>query len=135
MEGEDGRLDAKAQEAQYEHGKEQIHGRAFQRGDAAGHKVGVAAEVHHRGQRQERHGRAAQRVVYILAARIDGLRLHAVHDQEQRCQGQQLVEDVEGHQVLGKGDAQRDRVAEQVKAEEVVLPALVRHVFKGVQGG
>ena len=135
MEGEDGRLDAKAQETQHKHGKEQLHRRVLERRDAAGDEVGVAGEVHHRGQREEGHRRAAQRVVHILAARVDGLRLHAVHDQEQRCQGQQLVEDVEGHQVLGEGDAQRDRVAEQVEAEEVVFPALVRHVLKGVQRG
>ena len=135
MEGEDGRLDAKAQETQHKHGKEQLHRRVLERRDAAGDEVGVAGEVHHRGQREEGHRRAAQRVVHILAARVDGLRLHAVHDQEQRCQGQQLVEDVEGHQVLGEGDAQRDRIAEQVEAEEVVLPALVGHVFKGVEGG
>ena len=85
--------------------------------------------------RIEQAGAAGQCVGEINRGALLGVGRPAMGDERESRQGQQFIEDEEGEQVAGHGNAHRRRHAQ---AEETEEAAAVRRIFEiadGVEGG
>ncbi len=136
VQGEDSRLDAKADKANQisdaQVGGGIPHGHVLQ---AAVDKLCRAAVVDDIDHADKHQGRAADGIVQILKPGAHIADAAAMHNQRQGNQRQQFIEQVQGNQVGSAGDTQGDAVAQQIEGKEGILVGVLFHVFQGIQCG
>ena len=134
---EDGRLHAEARKrAQVADAQQQRMLAGERLGEhAAHHERAAVAERDDDHHAHERDSRAEEGIDHVHPAGRDALAARAVHDQRDRRQRQELIEDVHRHDVRRRGDTQRHAVGDRIEREEVVFAALMLHVFKAIEHG
>ena len=135
LERKDRGLDAEPQKAQKIEGEQRVpwHGKDTNV-EVPSQRKGRSRPVQEREDHgDEGAGRTADRVGQVLLSRESGAAIHGVHHQGQRGQGHQLVEEVEGQQIGGEGDAEHHAVGQGEPREEGVFPPLVPHVLEGIE--
>ncbi|MNZ68572.1 hypothetical protein D3C78_868420 [compost metagenome] len=105
------------------------------RRDAAVGELGMPQQMVQPDDAGQQQRAADQRVGQVDGARPQRLGVAAMDHQGKGGQGQQLVEDEEGEQVGGHGDAHGGGDADAEEAEEAAAVRLALQVADGVQGG